>query len=109
MNYRELPVYRKARKLVIGVDRLLTYFPNTPQAWIVSKQLFDAATSIGANIAEGRGRHMGKEVEYITETNVDTPYEALPFPANPYPLTLNPCPLFQQWDRPKQTNRERNT
>jgi len=162
MNYRELPVYRKARKLVIGVDRLLTYFPNTPQAWIVSKQLFDAATSIGANIAEGRGRHMGKEyerflyyaqgsanevdhwlhtakdchlapaehidyllalnkeilkllattlstlrakrlataqvaetgVEYITEITTNAPDRDIPFPVNPYPLTLNPCPLF---------------
>jgi four helix bundle protein len=63
MFYWELPVYQKARELVIGVDRLINQLPNKPQAWVISQQLFDAATSIGANIAEGRGRHTGKEYE----------------------------------------------
>ena len=63
MNYKELPVYKKARELVIGVDRLIKLLPNTPQAREVSRQLFAAATSIGANIAEGHGRHIGKEYE----------------------------------------------
>lgn len=63
MFYWELPVYQKARELVRGVDRLINRLPNKPQAWVISQQLFDAATSIGANIAEGRGRHIGKEYE----------------------------------------------
>ena len=63
MDYKELPVYQKARLLVKGIDALVKKFPNTPQAWTVSKQLFASATSIGANIAEGRGRHIGKEYE----------------------------------------------
>ena len=58
-----MPVYKKARELVIGVDRLIKLLPNTPQAREVSRQLFAAATSIGANIAEGHGRHIGKEYE----------------------------------------------
>jgi four helix bundle protein len=63
MFYWELPVYQKARELVIGVDRLIKQLPNRPQTWVISRQLFDATTSIGANIAEGRGRHIGKEYE----------------------------------------------
>ena len=63
MNYKELLLYKKARELVIGVDPLITVLPNKPQAWAVSRQLFGAATSIGANIAEGRGRHIGKEYQ----------------------------------------------
>ncbi len=63
MDYKDLPVYQKARLLVKGVDALIKKFPNTPQAWTISRQLFGSATSIGANIAEGRGRHVGKEYE----------------------------------------------
>lgn len=63
MFYWELPVYQKAQELVIGVDRLIKQLPNKPQTWVISRQLFDAVTSIGANIAEGRGRHIGKEYE----------------------------------------------
>jgi four helix bundle protein len=76
--YWELPVYQKARKLVIGVDRLINQLPNKPQAWVISQQLFDATTSIGANIAEGRGRHIGKE------------YERFLYSLIPWPLSLVP-------------------
>lgn len=41
----------------------MTTLPATPQGRTVGDQLFRAATSIGANIAEGRGRDLGKEYE----------------------------------------------
>ena len=78
MFYWELPVYQKARKLVIGIDRLINQLPNKPQAWVISQQLFDATTSIGANIAEGRGRHIGKE------------YKRFLYSLIPWPLSLVP-------------------
>jgi hypothetical protein len=46
MFYWELPVYQKAQELVIGVDRLIKQLPNKPQTWVISRQLFDAVTSI---------------------------------------------------------------
>jgi four helix bundle protein len=58
-----LSVYQKAQELVIGVDRLIKQLPNKSQTWVISRQLFDAVAWIGANIAEGRGRHIGKEYE----------------------------------------------
>ena len=56
VNYRDLTVYKKARELVMGIDQLVKAFPPTPQARVISNQMFDAVTSIGANIAEGKAK-----------------------------------------------------
>jgi len=61
LNYRDLVLYQKAREAVLEVHRLVSALPRTPQGRAIGGQLFRAATSIGANIAEGRGRHIGKE------------------------------------------------
>ncbi|MCU0494253.1 MAG: four helix bundle protein, partial [Chloroflexaceae bacterium] len=63
LNYKDLPVVQRAFELVQGVDHVVQSFPNTPQGRTIGNQLFRAATSIGANIAEGRGRDLGKEYE----------------------------------------------
>lgn len=62
-NYKELPVYAKAYENALKINDLICGFPSKPQAWAVSRQLFGAACSIGANIAESRGRYVGKEYE----------------------------------------------
>lgn len=67
VNYRDLVIYKKARELVIGVNQLIDSFPQKPQARSISPQLFSAATSIGANIAEGKAKGIGKEyLRYLT-------------------------------------------
>jgi len=47
--------------MVKGVDSLIKTWPKTMQAQEISRQLFRSATSVGANIAEGHGRHQGSE------------------------------------------------
>ncbi len=58
-NYQELIFYQKARQVVKAVDALIKSWPKTMQAQEISRQLFRSATSVGANIAEGHGRHQG--------------------------------------------------
>lgn len=61
LNYMDLPVVQRAFELVCEVDVYIQALPKTPQCRTIADQLFRAAASIGANIAEGRRRDVGKE------------------------------------------------
>jgi four helix bundle protein len=63
LNYKDLPVVQRAFELVRAVNSFVQSLPQTPQGRAIGDQLFRSATSIGANIAEGRGRDLGKEYE----------------------------------------------
>jgi four helix bundle protein len=63
MDYRQLLFYQKARDVLKLVDAEIKAWPKLMQAWEIARQLFRSAASVGANIAEGHGRHEG--LEYI--------------------------------------------
>jgi four helix bundle protein len=63
LNYKDLPVVQRAFELVRAVDSFVQSLPSTPQGRTIGDQIFRSATSIGANIAEGRGRDLGREYE----------------------------------------------
>lgn len=65
-NFQDLVFYQKARLVVKEVNALIKGWPKSMQAQEISRQLFRSASSIGANIAEGHGRHQGTEyVHYL--------------------------------------------
>ena len=61
MKYRDLVVWQKSHALTLRVINTLKSLNRSYTGEIVTKQLLRAMTSVGANIAEGYGRHEGKE------------------------------------------------
>jgi len=56
-SYRDLMVWQRAHENLLDILHLVDDFPNTRVAWEIERQLVRSAGSIGANIAEGQGRH----------------------------------------------------
>ena len=61
-NYKELDVWQKAVRLATELYGLTAHFPDTERYGLIA-QIRRAATSVPANIAEGRGR--GSTGEYV--------------------------------------------
>jgi four helix bundle protein len=61
MNYKELIVWQKAHAATLKTIKAVESIKRTYASDIIIRQLLRAVTSIGANIAEGYGRHEGKE------------------------------------------------
>lgn len=67
VDYRDLKIYQKPREVVQLLNKIMNSWPKTMQSQEIKRQLFRSATSIGANIAEGHGRHVGREyIHYLT-------------------------------------------
>jgi len=65
-DYRDLIFYQKASEVAEGINDLIKTWPKTMQAQEISRRVFRSAMSIGANIAEGHGRHEGSEyIHYL--------------------------------------------
>ena len=60
-TFEDLIVWQKAHGLFLEAARDTEQFPTGRAANVIANQLLRSASSIGANIAEGFGRRMGKE------------------------------------------------
>ena len=65
-NYKDLDVYKEAKKLVLNVYVLLRAFPKE-ETYALCDQLRRAVISIPSNIAEGMGRMSTKEQIHFLE------------------------------------------
>ncbi len=67
MLYKYLVVWQKAHALTLKTIKAIDGAERSYAGEVTTKQLIRAVTSIGANIAEGYGRHEGKEYARFLE------------------------------------------
>jgi four helix bundle protein len=64
-SFERLEVWQMARRLATGIYKTTSSFPAEEKYMLVS-QIRRAATSVGANIAEGSSRQSAKDQAYFT-------------------------------------------
>ena len=74
-NYKELKFWKTAFQVTLMVVKLSEKFPNKRAYWIIADQLIRAASSVGANIAEGFGRYKGKEYQRFIQVSLGSANE----------------------------------
>ena len=67
MRYKDLIVWQKSHNLTIKTFNALKQIQRSYASEVVIRQLLRAVSSVGANIAEGYGRHEGKEYLHFLE------------------------------------------
>lgn len=67
MRYKELIVWQKSHALTLKIINAIKSINRSYTSDIIARQLLRAVTSIGANVAEGYGRHSGKEYLHFLE------------------------------------------
>ncbi|MEW6418331.1 MAG: four helix bundle protein [Nitrospirota bacterium] len=63
-RFTDLIVWQKSHKLFLEIVDDVEGFPHKKAANIIADQILRSSSSISANIAEGYGRHKGKEYEH---------------------------------------------
>jgi four helix bundle protein len=65
-SYRDLVVWQKSLRLLVGIDRLVVQLPPGPRACF-SSQVRRSALSVVSNIAEGHSRdHLGEYRHHLS-------------------------------------------
>ncbi len=64
LKFTDLIVWQKSHKLFLDIVKDAENFPNKRVALIIADQVLRSSSSISANIAEGNGRHKGREYEH---------------------------------------------
>ena len=73
-NYRDLQVWEKAHALTLDLYKLSRTFPKE-EIYGVTAQLCRAASSIGANLAEGCGRKGNSELARLVKISLGSASE----------------------------------
>jgi len=73
-SYRELEVWKEAKKLVTEIYQITKTFPDD-EKWCLTQQIRRAAISIPSNIAEGIGRNHAKDTIQFLYTSRGSLYE----------------------------------
>jgi four helix bundle protein len=73
-SYRELEVWKEAKKLVAEIYQITKTFPDE-EKWCLTQQIRRAAISIPSNIAEGIGRNHAKDTIQFLYTSRGSLYE----------------------------------
>ena len=74
-NYKELKFWQTAFETTILAIDLTRKLPKEKVFWIIGDQIIRAASSVGANIAEGFGRYRGKEYERFLQISLGSANE----------------------------------
>jgi len=64
MKFTDLVVWQKSHELFLSIVEDVENYPRKKAADIISGQILRSSSSISANIAEGNGRHKGREYEH---------------------------------------------
>ncbi len=64
IKFTDLIVWQKSHRLFLDIVKDVERFPKGKAADIIANQILRSSSSISANIAEGNGRHKGKEYEH---------------------------------------------
>jgi len=77
-NFKNLEVWREAKEIAKKIYNLTDNFPEAERYGVIS-QLRRASASIGANIAEGCGRHTNKDFSKFLYTALGSINECVHF------------------------------
>jgi len=93
-SFEDLHVWQKAHQLFLDVAYDVDRFPNRKISAVIANQLLRSASSISANIAEGFGRHMGREYTHYLIVARGSTTETINWCINCRDLKLVSLPVF---------------
>ncbi len=64
IKFTDLIVWQKSHQLFLDIVKDIEDFPKKKAADIIANQILRSSSSISTNIAEGNGRHKGREYEH---------------------------------------------
>lgn len=74
-SYKDLRFWQTSKEVNLLAVKLVAKLPNTMTTKIIFNQLLRACFSVGANIAEGYGKYLGKEYSRFLQISLGSARE----------------------------------